>query len=219
MISSKPLSTPSVDLKQTRPLALGKPVNLAVEKSSKSPALPYTEQTPKHQRLNQHFNQVIEQQIGQIADTPHSKPIQQPPTGLNPSPVAPAERSELLELLDLDQSINTRGQLSSHKPLALGTKPHTAPQLPQSVERPQHKPLALAEKPSSLDVQLLTEPNSALLLEPSQQFMTILQDLLANMPQKNPVYWLENTPPPAATEVANAGTQTPNLAWQTSLWF
>lgn len=227
MISSKPLAAPSIEPKRTRPLALSKLPNLEFGKSTKS-SLPLSnlEQNAKQQRLNQHFNQVVEQQVEQIRDTPISaqppRPAQHQPLALNPASVGRPEHSELLELLDLNQSRNS-GSLPSHRPLALGSTPHTATSTTtpttHSAERSQHKPLALAEKPRSLDVQLLTEHNSALLLDPSQQFMTILQDLLDHTPKENPLYRLENMPPTAATQVASPGTQTPNLAWQASLWF
>lgn len=222
MISSKPLAAPSLELKQTRPLALSKLPNLAFEKSTKQSSLPLSdlEQNAKQQRLNQHVNQVVEQQVEQITDTPISaqqpQPSQHKPLSLNSNPVERPEHPEALELLDLDQSMNSG---PSHRPLALGSTTNTATPTPRSAEPSQHKPLALAEKPSSLDVQLLTEHNSALLLDPSQQFRAILQNLLDNTPQENPLYWLDNMPSAAATQVANPGTQTPNLAWQASLWF
>lgn len=228
MISSKPLAAPSIELKQTRPLALSKLPNLEFGKSAKS-SLPLSdlEQNAKQQRLNQHFNQVVEQQVEQIRDTPISaqppRPAQHQPLALASTSVEGSEHPESLELLDLNQSRNSGSPLPSHRPLALGSTPHTATSTTtpttRSAERSQHKPLALAEKPSSLDVQLLTEHNSALLLDPSQQFMTILQDLLDHTSQENPLYRLENMPPAAATQVASPGTQTPNLAWQASLWF
>lgn len=217
MISSKPLTAPNIELKQTRPLPLSKATNLEFGKTSQQQNLAYSEaeQNTKQQRLNRHINQLIEQQVEQIADTPTApaKLSQHKPLALNQTQVP----TEPLELLDLNKSLKPSSQLHTHKPLALGQNTATT----HSVALPQHKPLALAEKPSSLDVQLLTEHSSALLLDPSQQLMTILQGLLKNtvaVPE-NSVYWLENMPTQAATQIATKDTAIPNLAWQASLWF
>lgn len=212
MISSSTLNSATVlDLKTTRPLPLNDASALDFQKSSKQKAqLPHSvpENDLEHQQLNQHVNQVVEQQVSQV----NANPIeihQHKPLALNLNSTEP-----LLELIDLDDTINPQPSLHQHKPLALGQNTVSS-----STAAQQHQPAALVDKPSSLDIQLLTEQGSALLIDPTEQLMNILQNLLKNTSQENPLYWIENNPSPAATEVAQPTATKPNLAWQESLWF
>lgn len=210
MISTHTLaSAPAIDLKKTRPLPLSKTPSIEFGQSPKQ-QLPYSnpKQNPEQRLLNQHLDQVIEQQISQVTDNPTETHEYKPLAVANP-PVEP-----LLELLDLDETINPRPTFHAYKPLALAQNKGSN----QANEQHPSQPFALAEKSSSLDIQLLTEHSSALLIDPAEQFKIILQNLLKTTPQVNPLYWIENSPALAATQVASA-TSTPNLAWQESLWF
>lgn len=211
MIASSTLApNPALDLKTTRTLPLSNTPSLEFGKSAKQQhSLPQsnTEDPVEQQTLNQHLGQVIEQQITQVTDTPaevHS---------YKPLALGQTQPEPLIELLDLDDTINPDTKLHQHKPLALGQHPNSS-----SHELHQHKPLALNDKASSLDIQLLTENSSAILIDPNEQFLNILQTLLKNTSQENPLYWIENNIPASATQVATEANK-PNLAWQESLWF
>ncbi|MFI0400320.1 MAG: hypothetical protein ACH34X_14615 [Thiolinea sp.] len=218
MISSStlnPATTPAVDLKHTRPLPLSNAASLEFGKSNHRPSLPNSnpESNDQQQLLNEHVNQVVEQQIGNITAEETAPTKLHPPHKL----LALTTKAELsLELIDLDDTINPSSpKLHQHKPLALGQNSTNS-----ASELHYYKPLALTEKSSSTDIQLLTEHSSALLLDPTKQFANILQELLNKTSQENPLYWIENKPSAAATQVASANnTPTPDLAWQESLWF
>jgi len=209
MISSSTLSpSPALDLKKTRPLPLGNATSLDFGKSTQRHNLPHSgsEQNDQQQLLKQHIDQMVEQQVNQITDEPAPARLHQH------KPLAVTKPSIELELIDLDSPKST--QTHSHKPLPLGSSTSN------STELHQHKPLDLNSKAnSSLDIQLLSEHNTALLIDPIEQLTNILQSLLKNTSQENPLYWIENNPPAAATQVATASTTTPSLAWQDSLWF
>ncbi|WP_298609444.1 hypothetical protein [uncultured Thiothrix sp.] len=210
MISSSTLApSKAIDLKTARSVPLSDAASIDFGKSSKQPSLPQsnTDSNAEQQVLNQHIGQVLEQQINQVTDHPTEIKPQQP-LALNHPKAEP-----LIELLDLDAPLNSDLQLHQHKPLALKQSTNN----PASALHP-HKPLALNDKPSSLDIQLLTENSSALLIDPNEQFLNILQNLLKNTSQENPLYWIENNPPTTATQVATEVSK-PNLAWQESLWF
>ncbi|MFZ1388517.1 MAG: hypothetical protein WBP46_05475 [Thiolinea sp.] len=214
MISSSSLvSTPTIELKHTRPLPLSKAPSLEFGKSSdQQTQLPHNapEQNPQQQQLKQHFGQVIGQQVNQVSDNPVT--VQQhKPLDLTKTPTEP-----LLELIDLDSTLNPSTKLHQHKPLALSSTNSNI----QLTELHTHKPLALGEpSSSSLDIQLLTEHSTALLIDPIEQLTNILQNLLKTTSQENPLYWIENRLPSAATQVASSTATAPNLAWQDSLWF
>lgn len=230
MISSSTLAlAPKIDFKHTRPLPLGEVASLDLGKS-KQQQLPnsFAEQGSQQQALNQHVDQIIEQQVSQISDRETTKPSQ--PHQHRPLAVAHAE--PLLELIDLDQTLNpSTTRPHQHKPLALGQ--NTSIAHPNGSALHQHKPLDLSQnvansaseykplalnKTSGWDIQLLTEQSSAMLKEPAEQFERILQTLLQNTSQENPLYWLENNTS-AATQVAAKDAPAPDLAWQESLWF
>lgn len=213
MISSSSLvSTPAIDLKRTAPLPFSKAPSLDFGKSSdQQQQLPRDapEQNPQQQQLKQHFGQVIGQQVNQVSDTP--TPVQQH----KPLPLTKTPAEPLLELIDLDETLNPSTKLHQHKPLALGSTNSNT----QLNELHTHKPLALGEPSSSLDIQLLTEHSTALLIDPIEQLTNILQNLLKTTSQENPLYWIENKLPSTATQVASSTATAPNLAWQDSLWF
>lgn len=210
MISSSTLvPNKAIDLKPARSLPLSDAPSIDFGKSNKQQSLPQSspEGTAEQQVLNQHIGQVLEQQINQVTDNPTEVKPQQSLALNHP-------RAELLiELLDLEAPLNPDLQLHQNKSLALNQQPNNA-----ASELHQHKPLALNDKPSSLDIQLLTENSSAFLIDPNEQFLNILQNLLKNTSQENPLYWIENNSPASATQVATEVSK-PNLAWQESLWF
>lgn len=218
MIASSTLApSPKTDLKQTRLLPLSHSSALDLGKSGKQLPFPHfaTEHGHPQKTLNQHINHLVEQQLSQISDTETTPSTstqlhQHKPLALNKPPAEP-----FLELMELDDTINPSLQLNrQHKPLALGQNTGSTP----SVEQRQHKPLALTEKPSSLDIQLLSEQSSVILNEPAEQFGRILQELLKNTSQANPLYWIEDKPN-STQQVATKGAKEPNLAWRESLWF
>ncbi|HMT92283.1 hypothetical protein [uncultured Thiothrix sp.] len=211
MISSSTLApSKAIDLKTVRSLPLTNTPSIEFGKSTKQYlSLPQSnsEENAKQQALNQQVGQVVEQQINQITDTPTEAQPQRP-LALNTPQTDP-----LIELLDFVDETNSDTKLPQRNPLELGKSPSNT-----ASELHGYKPLELNDKLSSLDIQLLTENSSALLINPNQQFLTILQNLLHTNNQKTPLYWIEHNLPANATQVATEGGK-PNLAWQESLWF
>lgn len=213
MISSSSLApSQALDLKSTRSLQNSKVPNLEFGQATKqqqSLLHSHTENSAEQQVLHEHLAQVIEQHINQVTDNPSEIHLYKP-LAIN-TPKAETETDSLIELIDLESLGETN--LHQTKPLALGQQTGNA-----RSELHHYKPLALNEKSSSLDIQLLTENSTALLIDPQEQFLKILQTLLKNTQQEPPLYRLENPPPSNATQVATDVSQ-PNLAWQASLWF
>lgn len=211
MISSSTLApSKAIDLKTAHSLPLTNTPSIELGKSTKQHLpLPQSnsEENAEQQVLNQQVRQVVEQQISQITDAPTEAQPQQP-LALNTPQTDP-----LIELLDFIDKTDSDPNLPQHNPLDLGKSPRNT-----ASELHVYKPLELNDKLSSLDIQLLTENSSALLINPNQQFLTILQHLLHTNNQKTPLYWIEHNLPASATQVATEGSK-PNLAWQESLWF
>lgn len=226
MITSSTLAPSNkAEIKHTRPLPLSNAPALDFGKPGSQQQLPHSfnRQNDQQKALNQHLDQVVEQQINQITDTPSTQSAR----AHQHRPLA--VEATAIELLDLDQpSKPSTSKLHQHKPLALGQNPtntlhqHKPLALDQSPStgstQHQYKPLAL-ERSSSLDIQLLTEQNSAILTEPAEQFGRILQDLLKQAPTENTLYWIEGNSNTPATQIASKDSKEPSLAWQDSLWF
>ena len=216
MISST-TQAPKIELHQTRPLQLHNEPSIDFNKAKQQYSLPYqdSEQTPDQQTLNQHIDQVLEQQVGQISDKPELKAElhQHKPLSL-----ATSANEPLLELIDLDTepatTVSVAPEQHLHKPLGLGRHPTFGNNPASSLHT--HKPLALIEQPHSLTIEVLTQNISAILREPSERYQEILNHVMQAAPT-NSRYQVENQNP-AASQVANKDT-IPNLAWQETLWF